>query len=460
MPAAFQYLTDLQSPAGKQIDDSFRDEMIARQKRFSQHWDYYGGVMPEPLKKEQDGYNDNVILAKVDQIADKIVSFLLGDGVRWDVGAEDDADTEDSVVEQLWQANRGKLLLHNIALAGALTGHSAVRLEPREGDFPRIVHINAKHFTAFWDQSDVERVLWYRLQYTLGTATTPTSGKRIDYVRGIFDGQAADHERDGWTEVVWQWDGHKWNITGRQPWPWPWPPIVDWQNMPRPHEYYGADDVRRAVALNDALNFVASNYNRILKHHGAPKTIGLGFDAAAIVGSEVGGFYTVNKPKTEADIFNLEMASDLASAREFLSIIAREMWQSARMVDPQTVKDTIGALTNFGLRVLYTDAISKTDTKRQLYGEAFETITQRALELAGQSAPGEITVQWPDVLPEDTEQISKSLLAELGAGVIDKQTYREIRGYDHEQIVARLEDEQAGEQNLGQKLLSAFAKGA
>jgi hypothetical protein len=452
MPAAFEYTTDINSNEGQGLEASFLQEIEGRSKTFAKHWNYYDGIMPEPLKMELDGYNDNVILAKTDQIADKIVSFLLGDGIHWQGGE----GADDNVVSDLWNANRGKMLLHNIALSGALTGHNVVRIEPRPGQMPRIVHINARHFSAFWDASDIDRVLWYRLQYQIDGG----AGKRIDYVRGRFDGLTVDHNADGWTEVVWRLNNSmgRWMIVNVTPWEYDWAPIVDWQNMPRPHEYYGMDDVHRAVALNDALNFVASNYNRILKHHSSPKTIGTGFEAGKLVASGVGGFYTVNDK--DAKIYNLEMTSDLTSAREFLSILAREMWNSARMTDPQSVKDAVGQLTNFGLRVLYNDAIAKTETKRQLYGEALQTISERALEMSGLSSIEQIDLKWPDTLPEDSEQVANSLLAELAAGVIDKKTYREIRDYDDEEISARLEEEKAGEDNLGAMILRNFEKGA
>jgi hypothetical protein len=462
LPAAFEYIFDDRAGDYRSLEEAFAKEAIERQKRFEKHWNYYDGVMPSPLKVEGDGYNDNVILAKVDQVADKVLSFLLGDGVTFDVGADDQETEDDDAVAALWAANRGATLQHNIALSGILTGHCVVRIEPMPGgQMPRIVHVNAAQFSTFWDVSDIDNVLWYRLQYRLGANGL---GKRIDYVKGRQNGQSQsfDHTAGGWTEIVYRIDGMgtQWKQVNLQVLPFDFPPIVDWQNMPRPHTYYGADDISRAVALNDALNFVASNYQRILKHHGSPKTIGIGFDAEAIVGTSVGGFYTVNKSKSEADIFNLEMQSDLSSAREFLGILAREIWQSARMVDPQMVKDTVGSLTNFGLKVLFSDALSKTNTKRLLYGEAYELIAKRGLVMAGLAAPDKVKTNWPDVLPEDSLAVSTALLKEVEAGLIDKETYRQLRGYDNDVIEQRLSEEQAGQQNLGALLLSNFSKGA
>ncbi len=107
------------------------------------------------------------------------------------------------------------------------------------------------------------------------------------------------------------------------------------------------------------------------------------------------------------------------------------------MVDPATIQDKVGQLTNFGLRILFTNAIKRTDKKRLLYQEAFELIFQRALELSGRGVPDSIVTIWPDVLPEDQATIS-TLMQEWQEGVISLQTYRKLRGYDHEQEEERL----------------------
>ena len=457
-PAAIEYIQDTSSQDYRALEDAHAKEYDARAKRFAQHWEYYEGAMPEPLLRQRDGLNDNILLSKIDQIADKSVSSLLGEGVQFDASGDGERTAEDEAIEQLWAENRGELLQHNIALAGCMAGHPFVRIEPREGQMPRLVNLNPAHCSVFWDAVDVERVLWYRLQYTAGD-----SGKRIDYVKGRPLGQEWDHEPDSWYEAVFardkgnlgQWRFVRMGLA----WEYEFSPIVEWQNMPRPFLAYGMDDVHKAIALNNSVNFIVSNWSRILKHYADPKMIGLGFDVDMLKATEVGGLYVVNKPKTEADMFNLEMQSDMEASRELLSISLREIWQSARLVDPQTIKDQVGKLTNFGLRVLYSDALAKVETKRLLYEEGFVSIIQRSLAVAGLPVPETINTTWPDVLPEDAEAVSLALLQELAAGILDKQTYREIRGYDHEAIEQRIAQQSEGEDTLGQRLLASFEGG-
>jgi hypothetical protein len=462
MPAVIQYEMKQNSPDYLEIEAAFGQEIEERSQRIKRNWDYYLGEMPEPLKVGSDGVNPNVLMPKIGQVADKLVSFLIGDGIEFDSGGDGESDATDDAIEQLWTANRKDALLHNIALSGAVAGHCFTRLEPREGNLPRIVNLDSRNCAAFWDVADHERVLWHRIQYQVND-TGP--GKRIDYVNGRFDGSEFDHSvTEQWWEVVYTTKGGYGAQWIRQGEPkllqYPWSPIIDWQNLPKPHAYYGLDDLSAAVKLNAALNFVTSNFNLILKHHASPKTVGLGFDAGDVVMSEVGGLYTVNKPASELSLFNLEMQSDLASSSGFADRLAEEIWNAVRMVDPRTLKDKVGALTNFGLRVMFTDALKKTATKRLLYAEGLEMICRRGLEMMSVTSPDEIAVVWDDVLPVNELEQTETITQKLAGDIIDLQTAQEELGYDPEEIARRKEETGANNTNIGEMLLRNFERGA
>lgn len=448
MPEATRYAIELDSDAWKALENAYAEEFKVRYDQTQRHWAYYEGNHDLPLKVQKDGYNDNVVVNHVEALADRLTAFLIGDGVRFD--ADGDETQLDDDIADLWQQSRGAILQESIALSGAIEGHCAIRLVPREPrQLPKITRIKQNHFAAFWDALDMERVLWYRLQYVSGSV-----GKRIDYVRGQFIDDEADHDARGWTEVVYElkkayqgnlsltgWGAQDLKWERKQPtfWPYDFPPIVDWQNLPSPNSYYGKSDVKSAVQLNDALNFNLSNTQRIIKIHAAPRTVGTGFTADEIIVSPIGGLYSIaNK---DAKIYNLEMQSDGELARWLAEVITAGLWQSGGMVDPQTIKDRVGTLTNFGLRVLFADAIKRTDKKRLLYAEAFEQIAQRGLLLAGKTAPETVATVWPDVLPTDDTAEVKTLGQEFDRKLISTETYRERRGYDHERESERLADE-------------------
>jgi hypothetical protein len=116
--------------------------------------------------------------------------------------------------------------------------------------------------------------------------------------------------------------------------------------------------------------------------------------------------------------------------------------------------------------VLYSDAIKRTDKKRAIYGEALELISQAGLSIAGLAVPDEVEVIWPSVLPADETQQVETLTIELTNGIISKETYRSLRGYDNDKEDDRIAEEKAVNGNVGANILSlmtsnqAFNRGA
>jgi hypothetical protein len=454
MPEASEYLP-LGSKAGKVIEGEYNEEAARRGAMIKRAWAYYDGDHKPPLKIQADGYDDNVILNDVEVLADKLGAFLVGDGLEFDAAGDDERTEADEQIADLWEVNRGGILQSNLALSGVLEGHVAVRLVPQEGqDWPAIQQIKQAHFSAFWDPFDMSQVTWYRLQSGM---------RRIDYVRGLSDGSTTDPARPVWSELTYQGKvGRKdvlgvggneieWELTNVEVWDFDWPPIVDWQNLPNPNWYYGRSDAASAIKLNDNINFLMSNLNRIVKYFAHPRTVGTGFTTDELLATAVGGLWSVENP--EAKIYNLEMTTDAALSRWLADVISQNLWQSGGLVDPQTMKDKVGQLTNFGLRVLFSDAISRIDKKRLLYGEAFEAIINRAFVLQGIAPPDTLTIIWPDVLPDDAEAEMRTLTAEYDRGLISQETYRERRGYNNEQEENRIADEgQTGD--IGSQILS------
>lgn len=457
MPEASQYILDTTLQEFKDLEQIYVKEQTARNEETARHWAYYDGHHKPHLAAQKDDHDDNIIINNIEIIAEKLAGFLIGDGVTFDAGGDDEPGEADEAIEELWEVNRGEILQNNLALAGCVEGHLAVLLTPQTDDngnmvdgLPRLTRIKQKHFAAFWDPFDMRRVLWYRLQ---------SGSLRRDYVRGLIseDDRTADHDNvPAWSVVEWRSktdpvkvafgrSGIDWKLQSVTPWMFPWPPLVDWQNLPNVNDYYGKSDLSSPIHLNDALNFVISNLNRIVKHYADPKTIGIGFKATDMVPTQVGGFYTV--PNEKANIYNLEMKSDGALARWLAEIVSGALWQSGGVVDPQTMKDQIGALTNFGLKILFTDAIRKVDKKRLLFGEALEAINKYSLELAGVEVPDTVTTIWPDVLPEDEKEEAETLGMDLDRQAISLQTYRERRGYDNKTEEGRRAEEQTNNPN-------------
>ena len=239
-------------------------------------------------------------------------------------------------------------------------------------------------------------------------------------------------------------------------WPYPWSQVHDWQNLPDPRAYYGQSDLQNPM-LNDAFNFVASNTQRIIRYHAHPRTIGTGFRAAELTPSDVESFWSI--PNEKATIKNLEMTSDLASSMVFGQSLQGQFWSEHRGFDMTSIKDRLGQLTNFGLRVLMGDALNKASTKRELYGVGLQAINRHALELQGYGPDNVTKIVWPDMLPANTLEVVQVEQLKLGMGVTSKQSAAVALGLDWEDEQERMTDETQSQDDIGARLLRAFEQG-
>lgn len=415
------------------------DELAARRKAIDSAWAYYEGNHRKPLKVKRGQVDDNVILNVTRKAIAQAISLLFGELPTFEIG-KDDQDDEDQLLADLWTANDAQILLHNMALNGALGGHVFVKMVPAEAIGVRLLLLNPRQVSVFWQPDDMQVVTAYVIGYQLSDTEV-----RQDIVR--MDG--------GWlVRDLARERGRNWEIKQELMWGFPWAPIVDWQNLPDPEEYYGDPDLVRPE-LNDALNFVASNTMRIIKHHGHPKTIGTGMRASEVQETAVDGFWSV--PNPDAKIANLEMQSDLGSSMAFLQLLQQWFFAEHRAVDLASFGADLGNLTNFGLRTMYKDALDKLGTKRALYGKALADISERSLALMGMV--GRPTITWPDPLPfNDAEEIV-GIQTEMGLGILSKETAASLRGRKWELEQERIAEETAASDNIGSRLLAAFERG-
>jgi hypothetical protein len=256
--------------------------------------------------------------------------------------------------------------------------------------------------------------------------------------------------------------GKPYELQRSEEWKFDFPPILHWKNLPSVNSVYGKSDIESILVAQDRLNFTNSNISKIIRYHAHPKTVATGVSAKSIEKVAVGADEMVVISSDTARVFNLEMQSDLSSSRAFALDVQRNLHDISRTVDTSSIADKVGSLTNFGLRVLYSDALAKNATKRLLYGEALLELTRRVLVLQGfegtASAPG--VLEWGEALPANEQENAELVLADYQAGLIDQETALRLRGYDAEDVLQKVQAEQKNKQNAGGLLLADFfAKG-
>jgi hypothetical protein len=414
--------------------------------------DYRRGKQKQPIKTADDA----IVVNFIGLLTDRSIANLFGKEPTFDLPGETD-DPEQIYVDSVWAANRKMHLLKQCAMYGAEAGTCYVKILPdgavtKTGDVvPRLVALDPSWVTMDTLPEDVDTIIRYTISYVI---TDPITEKE----KAIK--QVIEHDADSgyWTISDYVSDGPRWDKVDESVWQYGFAPIVSWQNLPEPGSPYGRPDITPDIVdLQNKINFVSSNTAKIIKYHAHPKTWGRGFLSQKKLSWGADEMAISDDPN--ALVQNLEMQSDLGSSLNFIRYLRQALFDISRTVDIESMSDRLGSLTNFGLRVLYQDALGKLEDKRGLYGEAIIEINHRLLVLNGAADTDGGEVQWPDVLPENASEVSQAIRTDLELGLVSKQTASGRRGYTWADEEQRIADEHMATSNLGAEFLRLFDQG-
>jgi len=472
--------------AGYINDQMGRDGAVLR--------NYYKGDHRPQLKTAMGKQDDNIYLNFVGLAVDRSVSRLFRGGLKFVL--PDGATAQQEYLDKVWDLNKKEILLYQEGLHGAVYGTHYIKICPDElidpytnKPYPRLIPLDPEIIRIRTDPQDMNEVLLYQIRYTIGQTAHYEITRRADVMykfgqdgnaviappkRQEYSSEAAEAQAEaaqGW--VVEEWEQSttyaQLTMTSATQWEYDFPPILHAKNLPSLKSCYGDSDIDDAVNVQDKANFVVSNTGKIIKFHAHPTTIVTGTSAKSAEPIDNTASTMMAFPSPDAKVFNLEMQSDLASSRAFALDLRQSIFDTSREVDISSMADKLGALTNFGLQVLWSDAIDKNDTKRQLYGDFLLELNRRLLVLANYigeaSNPG--SLQWGNPLPVNIlEEMQADQIAQNN-GWIDKEAiakrYQSRYGKEWEDIQAALQDEQTqanqGNANIGSMILRNFDRG-
>jgi len=425
--------------------------------------DYRMGEQDKQLKVKMGQADDNVRCNLIGKAINQSVYLLVGQGVDFDLPGDDNAK-EDVWLDACWKANNKQVLLHRSVQNACEAGNGYIKIVPdgmvgmlegKENVFPRLVCLDPKWLSMETNPEDFEQVIRYIIRFN---TTAPDGSDRARK-------QVIEFADPGWL-ISDYYNDHstygKWVLMSEENWNYPFAPIVEWQNLPSPNSVYGEADISDdIIELQDRYNFVASNINKIIRYHAHPKTYGInvGKPDKESMGPDQMTLFTSGAGGDKAMIGNLEMQSDLESSINFFDILGKSILDNTSTVDVNNLKDKLGQLTNFAVRVLFNDAISKMNVKRQLLEIALKDLNHRLLVLAKlPDDPGEVV--WPEsVLPVNETEVLNAQKTELELGIVSKQTISMERGRDYEEEQKRIGEESANESNVGDRILRTFERG-
>jgi len=420
---------------------------LDRARGYRQNWEYYNGSHKQSLPVRTGQADDNVIINLPRLIVDKGASFLFGKEVEFQL--EEGVTTKaEKHLDDVWRANRKMTFLGKVAVSGGIYGHAFIKIVPdglSEG-LPRLVSIEPENMAVYYDGDDIEHVWRYRIQWISRGRDGGVAHRR----------QTINREADHWeiiNEVL--LGGGRWKSDPDSPdmrWKWSWPPIIDCQNIALPGVYYGLSDLED-LSGQDAINYLASKIQRIIRYHAHPKTYAGGVGVSDL---KVGPDDILFLPGTSSWIKNLEMQSDLASSMGFMDRLISWSLATARIPRLDPAQINVGALSGFALKVLYGDLLEKTETKRRTYGDMLVELNRRLSEMKGHGPDNHCTLLWPYPLPVDEAAEEKRDGFDLDYELASKSTVRARRGLDEAAEEKRMAAEKVQEDSIGSALLREF----
>jgi Phage portal protein, SPP1 Gp6-like len=455
----------------------------AEQQRYEMLRSYQRGNQARQIKVKPLQADDNVTINYMGLIVERSISMLFGQGIEFDLPGEEETE-QDRIIGSIWEASRQAILLHRLAQLGGVYGTVYLKILPVQDPPPgkpqwRLTSLNPRWMRISTASHDMDQVLAYEQRYVtfngeaeMGQSITQV-GDTVAHKIVTEAVKASELTAEGniyqtdevvaWQEthyVLEKGTGYRWAQLGAVvDWPWPFSPILSWQNLPDAESPYGLSDLEDVIGLQDRYNFIQSNNSKIVRYHAHPRTWGRGS-----LGSNAswGADEIIWLQGDTSQVANLEMHSDLKSSVELATAMRQDLFDISRTVDATLVHTRLAsALTNFGLRVLYKDALDKNYTKRELYGEALLETNRRLLMLSGYvddaAEPGDIV--WPDPLPVEELNQAQVLTQDLANGLVSKQTASGTRGYDWTEETDRIDAEKQASADLGASVLRDFMKG-
>lgn len=430
--------------------DATTQAMKERIERVDEYKAFYQGDQPPQLKVKPGKHDDNVTVNLTSLIIDKSVSALVGDpadgeGVTW----EFETLNENAVnwLDEVWSANNKEIFIHKNALSGAISGFPVIKIVPDGEGNIKLINMDSDIVFLETNPQDKEDITGFVIRWL-----TEEDGRQVSY-----------KEETRPQGSIWIIDtkrfkgGNNWELINSVTWPYAFPPILAWQNLPS-LDLYGTSDVQNIIPLQNRLNYTVSNISKIIRLFSHPQMYGKNLSKQILDGRLEMGPDEMPMFTGDGSIEQIAPISDMGGALEFANYLREAMFAISREVDIQTIKDKVGTITNFGLKVMYRDFLDKLGTKRMLYGNAYQELNRRLLILGG--FEGEVcTLYWPAPLPENEIEETTAIKTDMELGLLSKQTAQEKRGYDHEQEAERMAEEKMASDNAGATLLTNFFAG-
>lgn len=442
----------------------------ARRETMRQARKYRKGAQKKAVTVKQGQTDDNLIVNFIGLVVDRANSLLFGKGVDFDLPGDGET-AESEYIAKVWEVNKKHELLIDTSDYGATNGTFCWQIRPNaifsDGAlYPEILCVDPIFLTIETDPENYRQINKYIIQYQIRTADNePPKLRRREFIpiksREQIDGVEIDIVMSWRTDSYIQTQGGRMELESSQPWEYDFSPLITGKNLPNAGSPYGTPDITEDVQwMQDAINRVATSTNKAIRLTAFQRLWGKFMKGADKVSMGMDNILSVDNK--DAELNAIDAGSNFDGMIAFQQELVQAMMAIARSADPNTVKDKVGQLTNFGLRILYKDALDKLDTKRQLYGEALKELNRRLLILNDMNPdPGEVA--WKEPLPQNETELVAGYTFDLNNKLASRETIQVKRGYDPEDEAERIKADQEADakemENIGANMLTNFSKG-
>lgn len=395
------------------------EDELKRVNQYTENWNYYNNNTTQWLKTEIINgvvINDNVNLNLARRVVNKGNNFLFGKGLTWQVNVLDNTVVEQELLKVWGTQENQNVFLSELGINGGVTGDFYLQIVSKNNSI-RLRNLNPSNVFPQVDEFNDEAYL-FDVRWSKGK-------NQYRLVHNILDNGL-------WEFRTERWGNKKWD-TYIDPviWPYEWSFILHGKNLPNPNSYFGTSDLND-IEINDTINQIASNLNKIIRIFAHPILWGTGFNKKDMDVTKL-----LMSDNTDAKLEALELAAQLGDAQDFLKLLKSNLAEITGTPESDPERLSIGAQSGFALEVLLNDLVLKTGVKQSFYGKTLIETNRRLADLLGFSSNIYTKLYWPKALPQDYREQDANDKFALDNGLVSKRTISIQRGYnyDDEQVL-------------------------
>lgn len=336
----------------------------------------------------REGGEPLVTMNYVRKLVDKSVEFLVAKGFTTNV-PRPLVEVTLPFLTEVWKKNHQQVYGWKAGLVGALSGDVFTLItyqEPRPMEkklYPfakgkiRIQLLASEQVFCVWDPLDHDVLVSVRIDTLY--QTDPRAAQLPDQNTATGNGLLTKRFTQIITadKIVEQVQGHmpevRPNVLGEIP-------LVHWQNLPMPGEFYGLSDTQDLIDLQREFNEKSTDISDTINYHGSPVTVITGGKAKQL---ERGPRQIWSGLPDTAKVFNLSLGGDLRESNAYRESVKQTMLELSDVPEGSLGKmQPISNTSAAALNTQYEPMIKKTLKKRACAEPGIERVNYFVLRIA------------------------------------------------------------------------------